>query len=80
MHTCIPYLRFYPLVVDGDCAGGELDTNRRPTFEVELIAHEAGKHCGEEDERCWTIIASYECVQFLCHQEGEYEKRLLVVI
>ena len=48
MQTCIPDLRFYPLVVDRDCAGSELDTDRRPAFEIELIAHEAGKHCGEE--------------------------------
>ena len=48
VHTGIPDLRFYPLVIYRDCAGGELDTNGRPTFEVEIIAYEAGKHCGEE--------------------------------
>ena len=48
VHTNIPNLRHYPLIVYCDCAGGELETNRRPTFEIELIARKAGKHCGEE--------------------------------
>ena len=74
VHTGIPDLRFYPLVVYRGCAGGELDSNRRPTFEIEFIAHEAGKHFWRGDERCCTIIASYACVQFLCRQEGEHEK------
>jgi len=48
VHTGIPDLRFCPRIVYHGCAGGELDTNGRPTFEIEIIAHEAGKYCGEE--------------------------------
>ena len=47
MRTGIPDLHFYPLIVDYDRAGAELDTDRRPAFDIEPIAHEAGEHCGE---------------------------------
>ena len=48
MRTGIPDLRFYPPIIDYNCAGAELDANRRPAIDTEPIAHEAGEHCGKK--------------------------------
>lgn len=73
MRTGIPDLHFYPPIVDYDCAGAELDTNRRPAIDTEPIAHEAGEHCGERDE-CVLLPPSIAYAQFLYGQKGADEQ------
>jgi hypothetical protein len=71
--TGIPDLHFYPLIVDYDRAGAELDTDRRPAFDIEPIAHEAGEHCDKRYE-CVLLPPSIAYVQFLYGQKGADEQ------
>jgi hypothetical protein len=48
VRTCVPDLRLYPLIVYRDYASGELDTDRRPALEIELVAYEPREHCGDK--------------------------------
>jgi len=47
VRTGIPYLRFYPLIVNCDRTGVEFNINRRPAFDIEPVVHEAREHCGK---------------------------------
>lgn len=66
MRTGIPNLRFYPLIVDCDCAGAEFDTNRRPAFDIEPIAHEAREHLARDEPVL--VPPSIAYIQFLYGQ------------
>ena len=48
VRTGVPDLRLYPLIVYRYYAGGELDTDRRPALEIELVAYEPREHCGDK--------------------------------
>jgi hypothetical protein len=45
VRTGVPDLRLYPLIIYREYAGGELDTDRRPALEIELVAYEPREHC-----------------------------------
>jgi hypothetical protein len=48
VRTSVPDLRLYPLIVYRHYAGGELNTDRRPALEIELVAYESREHCGDK--------------------------------
>ena len=47
MRTSVPDLRLYPLIIYHGCAGGELDADRRPGIDIELVTCKSGEHYGD---------------------------------
>jgi len=69
MRTRVPDLRYCSLIVYSAYAGGEADANRRPAIAFELIAYEAGEHCGDEMRTAVDTTAPY-CIRTVSMQSG----------